>query len=76
MYFPALRAGQRRLGRSLVYMLYQAALVLAQVLHTLAGLRSAWGGALVRAPQQERPIRPRRTGRPGRRKGLPSLGTA
>jgi hypothetical protein len=72
MYFPALVSGLRRLGRWLVYELFQLALWAAFGLHTLASLRSAFGGggkngALRRSGPA---IRPRRSasgaGRGGR----------
>ena len=44
MYFPALSLGLRRLGRWLVYELFQLALWVAFGLHTLGSLRSAFGG--------------------------------
>ncbi|MGY3090182.1 hypothetical protein ACVWYF_003237 [Hymenobacter sp. UYAg731] len=44
MYFPALISGLRRLGRWLVYELFQLALWGAYALHTLGSLRSALGG--------------------------------
>lgn len=44
MYFPAIISGLRRLGRWLVYELFQLALWVAYGLHTLGSLRSAWGG--------------------------------
>jgi len=44
MYFPALFCWMRRLGRWLVYGLFQLALWVAFALHTLGSLRSALGG--------------------------------
>ena len=44
MYFPALSLGLRRVGRWLVYELFQLALWVAFGLHTLGSLRSAFGG--------------------------------
>ena len=41
MYFPGLRLGLRRLGRWLVYELFQVALWVAFALHTLASLHRA-----------------------------------
>ncbi|MBD2766762.1 hypothetical protein IC235_02515 [Hymenobacter sp. BT664] len=68
MYFPALFSGLRRLGRWLVYELFQLALWAAFGLHTLASLRSAFGGGGERVAG-ERPgpaVRPRRAAGPGR----------
>ena len=68
MYFPALVSGLRRLGRWLVYELFQAALWVAYALHTLGSLRSAFGGGGVLATDR-RPgpaIRPRRLVGPAR----------
>ena len=71
MYFPALVSGLRRLGRWLVYELFQLALWVAFLLHTLGSLRSALGGGgvLGRVRRGGPAIRPRRstgTGRGGR----------
>ncbi|WP_310395855.1 hypothetical protein [Hymenobacter sp.] len=68
MYFPALFSGLRRLGRWLVYELFQLALWVAFGLHTLVSLRSAFGGggengALRRTGPA---IRPRRSAGPAR----------
>lgn len=68
MYFPALFSGLRRLGRWLVYELFQLALWVAFGLHTLGSLRSAlggggeWGTARPAGPA----IRPRRSAGPAR----------
>lgn len=71
MYFPVFVVGLRRLGRWLVYALFRLALGGAFALHTLGGLRSAWGGggALVPHRGAGRAIRPRRTA--GRARGGP-----
>ena len=62
MYFPALISGLRRLGRWLVYELFQVALWVAFVLHTLGSLRSAFGGGGVLGRRRPGPaIRPRRS---------------
>jgi hypothetical protein len=63
MYFPALVSGLRRLGRWLVYELFQLALWVAFGLHTLASLRSAFGGGgELGSVQRPGPaIRPRRS---------------
>jgi hypothetical protein len=68
MYFPALLLGLRRLGRGLLYKLFQLALVLAFGLHKLGSLRSALGGGGENAARRPAApaIRPRRLG-PGRR---------
>ena len=70
MYFPALILGLRRLGRWLVYELFQLALWAAFGLHTLGSLRSAFGGGGELAGRRAGPaIRPRRatgTARGGR----------
>ena len=68
MYFPALVSGLRRLGRWLVYELFQVALWVAFVLHTLGSLRSAFGGGGALAPAGRRgpAIRPRRSVGPAR----------
>ncbi|GAA4047825.1 hypothetical protein GCM10022409_37700 [Hymenobacter glaciei] len=64
MYFPALLLGLRRVGRGLVYELFQLALWVAFWLHTLSSLRSAFGGKLV--GRSGPAIRPRRNSRPAR----------
>ncbi|MBO2007655.1 hypothetical protein [Hymenobacter negativus] len=62
MYFPALISGLRRLGRWLVYELFQVALWVAFVLHTLGSLRSAFGGGGGLGRRLPGPaIRPRRS---------------
>jgi len=68
MYFPALVTGLRRLGRWLVYELFQLALWVAFGLHTLASWRSAWGGGgpAGTAPRRGPAIRPRRSAGLGR----------
>ena len=70
MYFPALIWGLRRLGRWLVYELFQLALWVAYALHTPGSLRSAFGGGGELAGRAAGPaIRPRRrtgTARGGR----------
>ena len=68
MYFPALISGLRRLGRWLVYELFQLALWGAYALHTLGSLRSALGGggAGVAASRPGPAIRPRRSVGPAR----------
>ena len=68
MYFPALISGLRRLGRWLVYELFQVALWVAFVLHTLGSLRSAFGGggALATDRRLGPAIRPRRSVGPAR----------
>ena len=68
MYFPALVSGLRRLGRWLVYELFQVVLFIAYALHTLGSLRSAFrgGGALAPDGQRGRAIRPRRSVGPAR----------
>ena len=71
MYFPALISGLRRLGRWLMYELFQLALWVASGLHTLASLRSAFGGGGeygARRPagpaiRPRRPVGPARGGR-------------
>ena len=68
MYFPALLSGLRRLGRWLMYELFQMALWVAYALHTLGSLRSAFGGGGAGAADR-RPgpaIRPRRSVGPAR----------
>lgn len=63
MYFPALVTGPRRLGRWLVYELFQLALWAALVLRTVARVRSAFRGSasgVKRSPGKA--IRPRRAG--------------
>jgi hypothetical protein len=65
MYFPALFSWLRRLGRWLVYELFQLVLWLAFALHTIGSLRSAFGGggengARCRAAGPA--VRPRRIG--------------
>jgi hypothetical protein len=69
MYFPVLFSWLRRLGRGLVYELFQLALWMAFGLHTIGGLRSALGGGgenraarLSKGPA----IRPRRPEAKGR----------
>jgi hypothetical protein len=65
MYFPALISGLRRLGRWLMYELFQLALWGAYGLHTLGSLRSALGGEFGgRAAGPA--IRPRRSVGPAR----------
>ncbi|WP_143080054.1 hypothetical protein [Hymenobacter arizonensis] len=68
MYFPALVSGLRRLGRWLVYELFQLALWVAFGLHTLVSLRSAFGGGgeLGAARRPGPAIRPRRSAGPSR----------
>jgi hypothetical protein len=68
MYFPALVSMLRRLGRWLVYELFQLALWAAFGLHTLVSLRSAFGGGgELGAERRPGPaIRPRRTTGPSR----------
>ena len=71
MYFPALFSGLRRLGRWLVYELFQLALWVAFGLHALVGLRSALGGggangALRRSGPAIRPRRVAGAARGGR----------
>jgi hypothetical protein len=66
MYFPALISGLRRLGRWLVYELFQAALRVAFALHTLGSLRSALGGGGVLGRRPGPAIRPRRSTGPAR----------
>ncbi|MBF9238021.1 hypothetical protein I2I05_11510 [Hymenobacter sp. BT683] len=68
MYFPALVSGLRRLGRWLAYELFELALWVAFGLHTLGGLRSAFGGGgRWGAGRQPGPaIRPRRSAGPSR----------
>ncbi|MFD2717876.1 hypothetical protein ACFST9_04070 [Hymenobacter monticola] len=67
MYFPALISGLRRLGRWLVYELFQVALWVAFVLHTLGSLRSAFGGGGALGRLRSGPaIRPRRSKGPAR----------
>ena len=62
MYFPALIWGLRRLGRWLVYELFQLALWGAYALHTPGSLRSAFGGGGELAGRRAGPaIRPRRS---------------
>ena len=69
MYFPALIMGLRRLGRWLVHELFQLALWVAYVLHTLSSLRSAFGGGgrLTTDRRRGPAIRPRRSVGPGSR---------
>ena len=69
MHFPALFSWVRRLGRWLVYEVFQLALWVAFGLHTISSLRSAFGGggqngALRRVSQAIRPRRPEKR-RPG-----------
>jgi hypothetical protein len=67
MYFPALIAGLRRLGRWLVYELFRVALWVAFGLRTLGGLRSAFGGGGALGRRRPGPaVRPRRSTRPAR----------
>ena len=68
MYFPALSLGLRRLGRWLVYELFQLALWIAFGLHTLGSLRSAFGGGgeLAAGRRSGPAIRPRRWAGPTR----------
>ncbi|MDO7851911.1 hypothetical protein [Hymenobacter convexus] len=67
MYFPALISGLRRLGRWLVYELFQLALWGAFLLHTLGSLRSALGGGGGLGRRRPGPaIRPRRSAGPAR----------
>jgi hypothetical protein len=67
MYFPALISGLRRLGRWLVYELFQVALWVAFGLHTLGSLRSAFGGGGTLGRLRPGPaIRPRRSKGPTR----------
>ncbi|MDQ2793646.1 MAG: hypothetical protein M3Y12_06510 [Bacteroidota bacterium] len=62
MYFPALLLGLRRLGRWLIYELFQVALWVAFLLHTFGSLRSAFGGGGELAARRPGPaIRPRRS---------------
>ena len=76
MYFPAFTKGLRQLGRWLIYELFQAALWVAFVLHTVGSLRSALGGGvgLVRRPGP--PIRPRRSASPARDRGFSQVAAA
>ena len=61
----------RRLGRFLVYELFQLALRAALVLRTLAGLRSAWrGGTREGKLRSRKAIRPRRALKPVRLNGF------
>ena len=67
MYLPALFSGLRRLGHWLLYELFQVALWVAFLLHTLGSLRSAFGGGGELAARRPGPaIRPRRSPRPAR----------
>ena len=67
MYFPALILGLRRLGRWLLYELFQVVLWVAFGLHTLGSLRSAFGGGGQLARRWRGPaIRPRRATGPAR----------
>ena len=67
MYFPALFSGLRRLGRWFLYELFQLALWVAFLLHTLGSLRSAIGGGGALAARRPGPaIRPRRSPVPAR----------
>ena len=67
MYFPALISGLRRLGRWLVYELFQLALWVAFGLHALGSIRSAFGGGGELAGRRRGPaIRPRRATGPAR----------
>lgn len=67
MYFPALILGLRRLGRWLIYALFQVALWGAFLLHTLGSFRSAFrGGGELAARRPGPPIRPRRSPGPAR----------
>ncbi|GAB3845770.1 hypothetical protein GCM10028822_04780 [Hymenobacter terrigena] len=65
MHFPALISGLRRLGRWLVYELFQLALWVAFALHTLGSLRSALGGEFGRRTAGPA-VRPRRSVGPAR----------
>jgi|GEM_PF-3033005 len=64
MYFPALFSWLRRLGRWLVYELFQVALWVAFALHALGSLRSAFGGGGENAARwlsrRAKAVRPRR----------------
>ena len=61
MYSPIIKAGIRRLGRLLVYELFQLALWVVLGLRKLAGLRSAWhAGAREDRGRSSKAIRPRR----------------
>ena len=67
MYFPALLWGLCRLGRWFLYELFQVALWVCFVLHTLGSLRSAFGGGGELAARRPGPaIRPRRSPGPAR----------
>ena len=67
MYFPALLSGLRRLGRWFLSELFQLALWVAFLLHTLGSLRSAFGGGGELAERRPGPaIRPRRSPGPAR----------
>ncbi|MFD1468680.1 hypothetical protein ACFQ48_10630 [Hymenobacter caeli] len=62
MYFPALFSWARRLGRWLLYGLFQVALGVAFALHLLGTLRSALGGGGANAAGRHPgpAVRPRR----------------
>ena len=66
MYFPALLSGLRRLGRWLIYEVFQVALWAAFLLHTLGGLRSALGGGGELVGRPGPAVRPRRSPGPAR----------
>ena len=67
MYFPALLSGLRRVGRWLIYELFQLALWVAFLLHTLGSLRSAFGGGGELGERRPGPaVRPRRSPGPAR----------
>ena len=67
MYFPALLSGLRHLGRWLIYEMFQVALWVAFMLHTLGSLRSAFGGGGELVGRRPGPaVRPRRNPGPAR----------
>ena len=67
MYFPALLLRLRHLVRWLIYELFQVALWVAFLLHTLGSLRSAFGGGGELGERRPGPaIRPRRSPGPAR----------
>ena len=67
MHFPALLSGLRRLGRWLIYEVFQVALWVAFWLHALGSMRSALGGGGELGARRPGPaIRPRRAPRPAR----------
>lgn len=77
MYFPAFTKGLRQLGRWLIYELFQAALWVAFVLHTVGSLRSALGGDGVGLGRRPGPaIRPRRSASPARDRGFTQVAAA